>query len=223
MTCNPPHGAGPNVSRRMPHKISQQHIFMVLRISRGKDKGFGKKVSPSPTALCLSPSSMPPLHTNARSADCLQHPQRKRVATPTQVFPMAKHSTDGYLFNERETCCCLLPQAFPPPWFTTHSTADISSGFKVSASGEAETSPVSYPVLGPRCGGIAPPHTPWAWKGPGVCTTSMWGLGGARCPGWGARSSIHRHPNPASALKKQLKRESTLKSKVKEKSQNKKY
>lgn len=104
-TCNTSHRAGPTIPKRMEQKISQQQIFMVFRISRGKAKVSGNKVLSSPTALCLFPSSTSPplLHTDVLSADCLQHPQSKCTANSQPNISPAKHSMGGCSFNERET------------------------------------------------------------------------------------------------------------------------
>lgn len=108
--------AQPSQERRR-HKISQQHIFMVLRISGGKAKGFGKKVSPSPTALCLFPSSTSPplLYTDAASADCLQHPQSKCFATPTQVFPQLSAAWMAVYLMKGKHIDAFFPRSFLLP------------------------------------------------------------------------------------------------------------
>lgn len=167
------------------------------------------KVSPSPTAFCLFPSSISPLplRTNAVSGRCLQHPQSKSYPSVST----AKHSTDGFLFNKRETHWCLLPQVFPPPWVNSHLIAVGRSGSGVSASEEAEPPTRAMSHVGthhvPWCGGIVPCHAPQARKRPSA--SSPWPhvhLGdrsnrGGCCPGWGFAAPSHLPPStPQSGL-----------------------
>lgn len=217
MACCPPRRTGPTIPRTQ-HEISQQHIFMVLRISRGEAKGFGKKFSPWPAALRLFPSStslLPP-PAFSKQTHCNSYPS---IST-------AKHSMDDCLFNERETHWCLLPQVFPPPWFNSHlmaggrSRSEVSAGswvtFHVGTTLMWWHGSVSHTLGRERTQRVHHPARAFG-RMEQLRRTVPW-FGGACGP---SAPPTLQPLNPASALKEQPKRKSTLMPKVREKLQTK--
>lgn len=120
MTCSPSCKAGLTVPRRMLHEINQYHVFTVLRMSRGKVKGFGKKfhLHLQHFSSSTSSSTSPPTHhcgecrmppASSEQTQCNSYPSISRLSTAriAVYFMKLKHI---YAFFPRSF---LLPGSSP--------------------------------------------------------------------------------------------------------------